>query len=649
MTLKKQMIMFITALLIILLIGTFWLNFLNTKTFLENQLSSHAQDTATSLGLSLSFVANPEEPATMKTMINAIFDRGFYSYIKLTDLENNIIYQRHNTQNIEGIPSWFINSVPINAPVAESFVQSGWMPIGSLHVQSHPGYAHMQLWQTTTILLSWFLIAMILSILIAHIALKAMLKPLKDMEKQADAIVKKQYILQEKLPRTIEFRQVVSAMNAMVKKMKDVFERDAKMATKLQKMAYQDSVTKMSNRQHFEMLADSLLDPKQEASEGVLCLIRVEGLKDLNDKFGYLIGDKTICSLADNLRQQLTSEKAIYARLNGTEIIAVLPSMSAAQIHDKACTIANYFPKILDHLNAQETTTYVSIAVMHYQPGESRGALLGKLDHAIKQAKNLGKNQTYFYETKVDKTSENLEWKKIINDALSEKRFTLFQQSSYTEDNNIHHKELLVRMKEPDGTLKSAGYFMPAVQQLDKTFEIDQLVIEQAINYLKKSNTNNLIAVNLSQAMLCQEESFNWLLNRTKDLSNKNLAFELPEPLARSKKSQIWPLVKQLKSLGIQVGIDHFGSQLGDMQYLQDLLPNYIKLDSSFSKAMDKDEHTRSYIASLCEMASSLDITVIAMAVENETQKQAFKTLGIKHYQGYYFNAPTPLEELLNN
>ena len=80
------------------------------------------------------------------------------------------------------------------------------------------------------------------------------------------------------------------------------------------------------------------------------------------------------------------------------------------------------------------------------------------------------------------------------------------------------------------------------------------------------------------------------------------------------------------------------------MAYLQDIRPNYIKLDAAFSHSIESDEQTRSYISSLVDMCHSLDIEVIAMAVENKEQQQAFSDLGIHLYQGYLFNAPKALE-----
>lgn len=191
MSLNKQMILFIATMLIILLLGTFALNLNNTKNFLQNQLQSHAQDTATSLGLSLSSIENPEDISSMDTMINAVFDRGYYSHITLTDMDNHTLYSRENTKSMDAVPDWFINAIQLKAPEAQAMVQSGWIPIGTLNVQSHAGYAYTELWKSVVNLSIWFGIAALLSILIVIYTLRFMLKPLKDMEKQAEAIVKK--------------------------------------------------------------------------------------------------------------------------------------------------------------------------------------------------------------------------------------------------------------------------------------------------------------------------------------------------------------------------------------------------------------------------------------------------------------------------
>ncbi|MDX1351591.1 MAG: EAL domain-containing protein [Thiomicrorhabdus sp.] len=647
MSLNKQMILFIATMVIILLVGTFALNLNNTKNFLQNQLESHAQDTATSLGLSLSSIENPQDISSMQTMINAVFDRGYYEFITLNDMENIGLYSRENTKSLDAVPDWFINTIKLEAPEAQALVQAGWIPIGTLTVKSHTGYAYKELWKTAINLLIWFGLAALIAILIVIYTLRVILKPLKDMEKQAEAIVKKEYLIQDHLPSTIEFRQVVSAMNAMVKKLQMVFERDANTAEKLQKMAYQDSVTELSNRRHFEMIVDTLLDPNEELPAGIICLIRVNELKELNDQYGYLVGDKLMKSLADTMQANLVCEQSLFARLNGTELVAVLPGLVPSQVDNPSRCITQALPHILETLQAKDAATSISFAYTDYQPGQCRGPILANLDFAIEQAEKAGKNSTYYYNTQQNSESHERSWEETLNQAIDDKRFMLFQQSAYDENRHVHDQELFIRLKDTDGTIRSAGYFMPAVEQLNKTAEIDQLVINLVLQHLKSHSHTATLAINLSKAVI-ENEAFHKNLIQT--LANHakfthRMAFELPERFITEQKALAWPLISEMKQFGIQIGIDHFGSRLGNMLYLKDLRPDYVKLDSAFSKAIESDEQTRNYVSSLCELADSLDIDVIAMAVENEIQLKAFNELGVKYSQGYYFGAPSLLNE----
>lgn len=646
MSLSKQMILFISGMLIILLVGTFFLNFHNTKTFLEHQLESHSQDTATSLGLSLSSVANGDDTSSMETMINAVFDRGYYSVIALYDVDGKVIYKRSNTDQIEGIPSWFIHLVRIHAPIAEALVQTGWMPVGKLKVESHPGYAYIELWKTTISLVIWFTIAALLAIGLAIYALKVMLNPLKKLEHQAEAIVKKEYLLQEDMPSTTEFKQVVSAMNTMVHKMKDVFDRDAKMSEKLQKIAYQDRVTGFSNRLHFEMNIDTLIDPKSEdALPGTMLLVRIQNLKEINDEFGYPIGDKFVKLLSDKLIQHLNFKQMLNARLNGTELISVIPSCRTETILNSTDAFLAASHEILSGLNMSDDYLDINVGIIHYEPGETRGALLTNLDIAVSEAAKQGAN-TYYQTITENEQSDEQVWHETIESAMQENRFVLFQQGAYSSDRQVYSHELLIRMKDTNGELQSAGFFMPTVIRLHRESEIDHLVIRLASNYLQKhlQTFNSILSINLSGASLESTQHQTKLLALMDELQRDYFAFEIAENLvADSDNDRAYQFAKEISQKGFHFGIDNFGSQFNKLSFLQDLRPDFIKLDMSFTNVIDKDEQTRSYVSSLVEMCKSLDILVIAMGIENDTQRKAFEELGVSTFQGYLYGAPKPL------
>jgi len=640
MSLNKQMTIFVVSILLLILIGTFGLNFYQTKSYLENQLESHAQDTATSLGLSLSSVADPEEPSSMETMVNAVFDRGSYAHIALINTEGKPIYFRANSEEIAGVPEWFINIVSIQAPSAESLIQTGWIPIGKLRIKSNPELAYVKLWENTIAISIWFLIATLITIIIAYFAIKIMLSPLKKMELQAEAIVKKEYLLQEDLPSTTEFKRVVSAMNTMVRKMKSVFDRDAKMAEKLQKMAYQDKVTGLSNRTHFEMNIAPMLDEKLDASAGVMSLIRIHNLKDLNDKYGYLIGDEFIQLLAKNLKKAIPTREDLTARLNGTELITVAPTTNCQAFIIAMNTLYKDIGKIHQQLNTDESLLKISIGIIDYQPSEKRQELLARLDYAIDKAQEA--NCPHYESIHNSEHSDDV-WMQTLDKAMKENRFLLFQQSAYTDNNAPHSKELFIRLKDADDNIQSAGYFMPAVQHLKREGEIDQLVIEMAIKYLATMpiTSKTRLAINLTtfEDNTCMTSIEKYL----QSIDSSQLSFETTEKLIIQNEQSAQKLITQLKSLKIKFGIDNFGSHFSNMAYLQTLRPDYIKLDAGFSQTIESDEQTTSYVSSLIDMCDSLDIEVIAMAVETKQQQQAFSKLGVKFYQGYLFNAPKQL------
>ena len=129
MTLYRQLVIFTVSLFFILFAGTWFAKFESTRLFLTNQLESHAQDTASSLGLAIS--QYPDDLVSVETMVNAIFDRGYYETIRFMDPHGKILLERNLKVVIEGVPAWFINLVPLKVPMPTSR-QAGVRPEPSM-------------------------------------------------------------------------------------------------------------------------------------------------------------------------------------------------------------------------------------------------------------------------------------------------------------------------------------------------------------------------------------------------------------------------------------------------------------------------------------------------------------------------------------
>ena len=220
----------------------------NMRSYLDTQLSRSALDTANSLGLSISPYVSGDEQIMADTMISAIFDSGYYLSITYTDTKQQLLFERNNPVMVQGVPDWFIQLFSLHPPVMSSEVNDGWRIAGVLKVQSHPGFAYTSLWDHTKAVFWTSLLICLLALIAVHWLLQVVLKPLKDIEKQAGLLAEKRFELLNYLPLTKELRTVVYALNHMVGNVKRSFTELTNRAEQLNQQAYIDSLTALPNR-----------------------------------------------------------------------------------------------------------------------------------------------------------------------------------------------------------------------------------------------------------------------------------------------------------------------------------------------------------------------------------------------------------------
>lgn len=153
MTLSLRLGILILMLVLLAFVGTLLITVHNSHGYLQRQLSSHAQDTATSL--SLSTYLQQEDRAMVVSMANAIFDRGDYLHLRVEDAGGTALLERRLPLPVEQVPDWFVRGLTLAAPTMQAQVMSGWRQAGPVQVQSDPGYAYAQLWENSRQALTW--------------------------------------------------------------------------------------------------------------------------------------------------------------------------------------------------------------------------------------------------------------------------------------------------------------------------------------------------------------------------------------------------------------------------------------------------------------------------------------------------------------
>ena len=197
MTLYKQITISIILLFILGFLGTVFVSTNNLRTFLVTQLESHAQDTATSLGLSLSPHMHTRDMPIITVMVDAIFDRGDYRKISVTSINGALLIERSKPVIPEHVPGWFTNTISLQAPEAKALVMSGWKQAATVTVASHSGNAYIELWNNTADTLKLFLASASITLMLGLLAVRILLRPLTRVEMQADAICNQSYPIQK--------------------------------------------------------------------------------------------------------------------------------------------------------------------------------------------------------------------------------------------------------------------------------------------------------------------------------------------------------------------------------------------------------------------------------------------------------------------
>ena len=652
MSITRQLVVLIAGLLLLVLAGTFAISVSNTKNYVQSQLSSHAQDAATSLGLSLSLPMGDGDEALAESIITAVFDRGDYQNVKLSATDGNLIIERTQNLNVNDVPMWFVDVLDLDVPIGEALVMTGWSQTGKVVVQSHPGYAYQKLWHSAIDTLRWFFVCTVIACLVGIVVLKILLRPLKLVQAQAESICAREFTVVEQRPATLELRQIVDAMNRLSNKVRSILGEQERLADRLRSEINQDHVTRLGNKRYFEAhLADRLSG--EAIASGAVFLVELSNLTAINDEHGYAVGDELLRTCAVTVSETMESyPRCLLARLSGAFFAIFLEDVEsseaahlAAALRDALMTLHN------DAVHADDAVACVG--VVHFSKEQVNAVgLMEQVDDALRHAKSEGPNSWHLLaeqaEPMAKKTAQA--WREQLTEALLANDIMLHFQPVFTCPHGapMHH-EVLVRMRDNgSGELLVAGAFMPAADRFGLAVDIDRRVVDLTLQRISQDGSvARIYAVNLSPHSLDNEEFLRWLEKSitAHPLAAQRLIFEFAEYAAVTRLDAVRALIDRLWHLGVRFSLDHFGRDFGSFAYLQSLRLAYLKISGGHQQQLSSSAENQFFVQSLADIAHGLDMQVIAEGVESEEVWLLLPDLHVDGGQGYFLGMPGPIEE----
>lgn len=431
----------------------------------------------------------------------------------------------------------------------------------------------------------------------------------------------------------------------------DITEKQ-ELEKRLYNLAYYDAVTKLPNRAYLEIEINKHINNNN--SNFAIAYIDLDNFKHINEVKGHDAGDALLKYIAETLTKNL-KEPNIVGNIIGDEfVVAILDSKNFYEISNSIRNIFDLLRKPW-HYHSQDFFITTSIGVAMYPDhGTTFQELLINADLARNYAKEKGKDQFVFYNLSIrDKTLKQIELSNMLRSAILNDELILYYQPQIDiKTNKIVAFEALLRWNHPEKGFISPADFIPVAEKNGFIDQITEYVFEKAfkqkLEWNKKGLRNVRMTINISPLIIKQEGltiKLKKLFNRY-DVRPDEFEMEITETAVMLDLEKAVYNLMQLKSLGVRIALDDFGSGYSSLTYLQELPIDVLKLDQKLIK-MINTEYDEAYILKMIiDMAHYLGLKVVAEGVETHEQLQVMARHKCDIIQGFYYSRPLPSDKI---
>ena len=248
-------------------------------------------------------------------------------------------------------------------------------------------------------------------------------------------------------------------------------------------------------------------------------------------------------------------------------------------------------------------------------------------------------------------------WLNTIQKALKEDSFVLYAQAIMPLNDLFSHPkyEILIRLKTNDDHIIMPDVFIPIAERYNLIYEVDKWVIRKAFAFFAEATSrgdldeNVIFSINISADSFFSNDLVEFIAESRKTLNvpAHNFCFEITESCAVRNLEATSKFVTELRKQGFSFSLDDFGKGFSSFPYLKTLPIDYVKIDGSFIKSIDKDYIDFSMVKTMRDMCYHLGLYTIGEYAETEKIVSILRDIGVDYGQGYAFQKPIPIEEAI--
>jgi diguanylate cyclase (GGDEF)-like protein/PAS domain S-box-containing protein len=414
--------------------------------------------------------------------------------------------------------------------------------------------------------------------------------------------------------------------------------------------ASHDKLTGLPNRAYFMRRTEETLEEVATGHTCALLFIDFDRFKLINDSLGHLVGDQFLVTAARRLASAVRPGDVV-ARLGGDEFAILLPGVrSLAVATDVADRVQGVLQKAYE-LGGRRLFVTASIGIALGDSTYSRAEdLLRDADVAMYRAKEQGCARRELFDAGMRESAlEQLQIETDLRLAVERNQLVLhYQPLVELESGRTIAFEALLRWNHPSRGLIYPGDFIPMAEETGIILEIGAWVVEaacrQARQWQEQSGETPPISVNISSRQLIQPEFSEWvgLVLEAAGLSGESLKFEITETVLMENSEGIFRMLASLRSRGISICLDDFGTGFSSLSYLERFPIDQLKIDRTFIGRIGLGGTNGAILKAIVDLAHTLGMEAVAEGVESAEQAAELRQLGCLLGQGHYFSPALP-------
>jgi len=411
-------------------------------------------------------------------------------------------------------------------------------------------------------------------------------------------------------------------------------------------LADHDALTGLPNRRLFSERLDHAIQENQKIS---ILLIDLDNFKSINDSLGHVFGDKVLKYIGQQFKQA-TNEATFISRFGGDEFLILFKNSIANESLEDF--IYRLFALFNEDFLIDEVSVNIDFSIGISQApkdSENMDQLIMNADMALYEVKEHGKNNFAYFTDAIDKKLKStIELKSILEEAITNDGFKMvYQPQVDMKSGSVYAFEALVRLKNNKAT---PDQFIPVAEDNGLIIKIGRLITEKVINDMSNWMSSGVdlkpTSINFSVGQMHDQGYKEFLMKTLKkyNIEPKLIIIEITENIFIDNRVSTIEFLEELKSEGIKIAVDDFGTGFSSLSYLTFLPLDILKFDRSLCVKFLALENI-AIMDSLIDLAHSLKLKVVAEGIEE--YEQVFRLVKGKCdiIQGYYYEKPLEADD----